>query len=160
MCRGGRKKKREGWFLLPPPPSSCLSFTTPLSLSILLPSPAHPTPEPPAALQKVREKKRRRRKKGERGRDAARQRETQGWGALDVHEHAERRARGRAMTAMLSPKIRQTRRGRTRLVCSAFTSTVPASCLRCSSTHNSVVTHHVLSDRGYGGSLAAQMMCE
>ncbi|KAI3364753.1 hypothetical protein L3Q82_000965 [Scortum barcoo] len=36
-----------------------------------------------------------------------------GW-RLDVREHAERRARGRAMTAMLSPKIRQTRRARSK----------------------------------------------
>lgn len=49
-----------------------------------------------------------------------------GVGCVEVHEHAERRARGRAMTAMLSPKIRQTRRGRTQF---AFTSTASASTL-------------------------------
>ncbi|XP_044194316.1 rho GTPase-activating protein 22 isoform X1 [Thunnus albacares] len=55
-----------------------------------------------------REKKRREAKTQRgRGRD-------KGWGALDVHEHAERRARGRAMTTMLSPKIRQTRRARSK----------------------------------------------
>lgn len=58
---------------------------------------------------------------------------------MDVHEHAERTVCGRAMTAMLSPKIRQTRRGRTR-----FTSTLPASCVSCSYICNWVVTHHVV----------------
>lgn len=53
------------------------------------------------------------------------ERETQGWGALDVHEHADRRACRQVMTAMLSPKIRQTRRGT--FLCSALQ--VPASWL-------------------------------
>lgn len=105
----------------PPPPLSS-------SLSILLPFPRSTQPPVPsihpparrhhlAALQKVRAR-------GERaGKEAERQSGGVGW--LDVEEHAERRAPGRAMTAMLSPKIRQTRRGT--FVYSHLD--VPATCL-------------------------------
>ncbi len=78
---------------------------------------------------------------------------------MDVHEHADRRVCGRAMTAMLSPKIRQTRRGRTWFVSSAFTSTVPASCISHLLIHNSVMTHYVIADRHYDGSLLDERMC-
>lgn len=95
-----RKKKRERG-------SSSSSFTTPFSFhSPPLPCSPNPLSCRPHCRRSEREEKRR---------EAKTQREAEGEtgvGCLDVHEHAERRACGRAMTAMLSPKIRQTRRGK------------------------------------------------
>lgn len=84
------------------------SLTTPFSFHSP-PSTVLPTPLTPGRTAEGQSERKRREAKGETG-----------VGCLDVHEHAERRERGQAMTTMLSPKIRQTRRGRTRLVSSAF----------------------------------------
>lgn len=83
--------------------SSSPSFTTPfLSHS----PPLSYSPNPLAAGRTAEgQREKRREAEGEAG-----------VGYLDVHEHADRRSFGRAMTAMLSPKIRQTRRGRTRFI--------------------------------------------
>lgn len=114
------QKKKEGQILHHHPSLLLFPFSSP---SPGRPNPPVPSIHPPArrhhlaALQKVRAR-------GERaGKEAERQSGGVGW--LDVEEHAERRAPGRAMTAMLSPKIRQTRRGT--FVYSHLD--VPATCL-------------------------------
>lgn len=85
--------------IVPPPP------LPPPSLSILLP--CSPNPLAAGCTAEGQREKKRREAEGEAGVRRS-----------DVHEHADRRAFGWAMTAMLSPKIRQTRRGRTWSVCS------------------------------------------
>lgn len=109
--------------------SSFFSFTTPFSFH------SPPSPNPLAAGRTAEGQRERRGGERRREEDTERQEgEKTGVGCLDVHEHAERRVRGRAMTAMLSPKIRQTRRGRTQFVCLHI-----YSC--CLSMHYSVVAH-------------------
>lgn len=91
------------------------SLTTPFSFHSP-PSTVLPTPLTPGRTAEGQSERKRREAKGETG-----------VGCLDVHEHAERRERGQAMTTMLSPKIRQTRRGRTWLALLSYI--IPASCI-------------------------------
>lgn len=117
---GRERRHGKKTVVVPPPPS----LHHPSSLSILLPSPCSPNPLAAGCTAEGQWEKERREAEG-----------NAGVGCVDVQEHADRRACGRAMTAMLSPKIRQTRRGRFTL--SAFTWTE---------------IHHVTSHRDSGES--------